>query len=188
MLFMTRCYVTRGTRALQRTCSQVCAVECHGVYSFCTCTGAQDTCLVHAKPTTTYEHMYTHTCTLMRLKVQQQLWNHCWISKNLETSFPFTTKTTPLIWTITTMMTLYSNYVPFMLPTLQGRMRTAGLSQTLVKTSSTFLVRLVLYMFLVDSWFLWAQKSQSQVWVIWSGILDKGALDHIKDHSRSVGS
>jgi len=144
---MTHSYATRGTRALRRTCSQVCAVECHNVYSFCTCTGAQDTCLLHAKPTTTYEHMYTHTCTLMRLTVQQQLWNYCWISKNPETSCPFTTKTNTLIWTITTMMTLYSNYVPFMLPTLQGRMRTAGLGQTLVNTSATFLVRLVLTCF-----------------------------------------
>jgi len=66
-------------------------------------------------------------------------------------------------------MMLYPKYVPLLLPTLQGRMCTAALSQTLMNISSTFLVRLVLYIFLVKSMVLVSENIQSWVkMVFWT--------------------
>jgi len=71
--------------------SQICALaSTHTCQSehICTCTSAQDTCLVHATPTTTPAH--DNTCTYMPMPtVWQQLRheNYCGLSENLEIAF-----------------------------------------------------------------------------------------------------
>jgi len=90
-----------------------------------------------------HPHFYAYadsaTTILKLLQNNRNSWNF----------IPFDSKKKTLMWIITTMMMLYPKYVPLLLPTLQGRMCTAGLSQTFMNISSTSLVRLVLYMFLV---------------------------------------